>query len=59
MRSRTHYQPDDPNQDGEGNLRPIACGREDAWRVSPQWYSVDCRRCLAVKPVKKQRKEKM
>lgn len=52
MSRRTHYQAPDSSMDGEGNFNPIACGVEDAWRVSTQWCSVTCRRCLAKKRVK-------
>jgi hypothetical protein len=42
----THYQDDSPDQTGEGNHNPLYCGREDAWRVSVNWYSVTCKLCL-------------
>lgn len=52
MSRKTHYQTEDSNHDGEGNFQPIACGRNDAWRISTNWYSVTCRRCRAARMVR-------
>lgn len=41
-----HYQPDAPDYTGDGNFEPIACGREEADKLSHSWGSVTCNNCL-------------